>query len=92
MKSFLEDVVCGKVDLYISVHDHSQQWLDVGCKGTELVVSGAGAKTTELVGSNPNLFQTIALGFLYVVIDGNKLTAQFIDEDGVVEFTHTKTK
>ncbi len=92
VKSFMDDIVCGKADIYISGHDHSQQWLDVGCKGTELVVSGAGAQTTTLVGANPSLFQTLALGFLYIVIDENKLTAEFVDENGTTEFTHTKSK
>ena len=45
--------ICGKVDLYLSGHDHSQQWLNESCKGTELAVSGAGAKTTELAGNEP---------------------------------------
>ena len=92
VKSFLEDTVCGKVDLYLSGHDHSQQWLNESCKGTELAVSGAGAKTTELPGTNPSLFQSLALGFLYVVIEGKTLTCEFVDENGVVEFTHVMKK
>jgi len=92
IKSFLDDIVCGKVDVYFCGHDHSQQWLNESCKGTELAVSGAGAKTTELPGTNPTLYQSLALGFLYVVIDGKKLTAEFIDEDGKLEFTHAITK
>lgn len=92
VKSFLEDTVCGKVDVYLSGHDHSQQWLNESCKGTELAVSGAGAKTTELKGTNPSLFQSLALGFLYIVIDGKKLTAEFVDGTGAVEFTHVITK
>lgn len=92
VKSYLDDVICGKVDLYLSGHDHSRQWLNESCKGTELAVSGAGAKATELVGKNPYLFQSIELGFLYVVIEGKKLTAEFVDENGQTEFTHTMTK
>lgn len=92
VKSFLEDVVCGKVDIYMCGHDHSRQWLNESCMGTELVVSGAGAKTTELPGKNAALFQSIEVGFLYVVIDGKNLTAEFMDENGKVEFTHKKTK
>lgn len=92
VKTFLEETVCGKVDLYLSGHDHSQQWLNESCNGTELAVSGAGAKTTELGGKNPSLFETIELGFLYIVIDGKKLTAEFVDENGTIEFTHTITK
>ena len=92
VKSYLEDTICGKVDLYLSGHDHSRQWLNESCKGTELAVSGAGAKATELGGNNPTLFQSLELGFLYIVIDGKKLTAEFVDENGATEFTHTITK
>jgi len=92
VKDFLEDNVCGKVDLYLSGHDHSRQWLNVSCKGTELAVSGAGAKVTKLEGDNPNHFQSIQIGFLYVVIEGKTLTAEFIDGDAKVEFTHKIVK
>lgn len=92
VKEFLEQTVCGKVDLYLSGHDHSQQWLNESCNGTELAVSGAGAKTTELPGSNATLFQSLELGFLYLVVEEKKLTAQFVDENGNVEFTHVLNK
>jgi len=51
-----------------------------------------GAKATELGGSNPALFQSLELGFLYIVIEDKTLTAEFIDENGVVEFTHVTKK
>lgn len=92
VKSFLEDNVCGGVDLYLSGHDHSRQWLNESCKGTELAVSGAGAKATELEGKNATLFQSLELGFLYITIQDKMLTAEFIDENGVTEFTHTIKK
>lgn len=92
VKRYLEDTICGKVDLYLSGHDHSRQWLNESCKGTELAVSGAGAKTTELGGKNPSLFESLELGFLYIVIEGKKLTADFVDENGNVEFTHVIQK
>ncbi len=92
VKSFMEDTVCGKVDVYFCGHDHSRQWLNVSCKGTELAVSGAGAKATELKANNPALFESLELGFLYIIIDGKKLTAEFIDENGKTEFTHTLAK
>ncbi len=55
-------------------------------------ISGAWARTTGLPGKNASLFQSIALGFLYIVIDGKTLTADFVDENGNVEFTHTSKK
>jgi tartrate-resistant acid phosphatase type 5 len=92
VKTFLEDNVCGQVDVYLSGHDHSRQWLNESCKGTELAVSGAGAKATELGGKNPSLFESLELGFLYIKIVDKTLTAEFIDENGVTEFTHVLKK
>ena len=92
VKTFLDDSICGKVDLYLCGHDHTRQWLNVSCAGTELAVSGAGANTTELGGKNASLFESLGLGFLYIVIDGKTLTAEFIDENGNSEFTHTIEK
>lgn len=92
VKDFFEDVMCGRVDLYLCGHDHSRQWQTNTCMGTELVVSGAGASTTELPGNNPARFQASTLGFLYVDVQGRTLTAQFIDVNGQVEFTRTLTK
>jgi hypothetical protein len=92
VKEFLDEVVCGQVDVYLSGHDHSRQWLNESCKGTELAVSGAGAKATSLEGTNPALFQSLELGFLYIVVEGRKLVAEFIDDSGNVEFSHTITK
>ncbi|HVJ89165.1 MAG TPA: metallophosphoesterase [Labilithrix sp.] len=92
VKEYLEEAICGNVDLYLSGHDHSRQWLNESCMGTELAVSGAGAKATKLDGKNPTLFESLELGFLYIVIDGKKLTAEFIDENGTTEFSHTMVK
>ncbi|WP_455376024.1 metallophosphoesterase [Kaarinaea lacus] len=92
VKKFAESVWCGKVDVYLSGHDHNRQWLDTSCDDTALVVSGAGATTTPLPGSNPVLFQADTLGILYIAIDGKVLTAEFVDENGNVEFSHTLRK
>ncbi len=92
VKDFMDSTVCGNLDVYICGHDHSRQWLKGQCKGTELIVSGGGAKATELKGSNPTYFQSVALGFLYVTIEGNKFTGEWIDDTGKSEFTRTITK
>lgn len=92
VKQFADAIWCGKVDLYLSGHDHSRQWLQDTCQGTQIVVSGAGSGTTRLPGSNPVLFQANTLGFLYVTIQDKLLSAQFIDADGNVDFSHSITK
>ncbi len=92
VKSYFDDAICGKVDLYLSGHDHSRQWLTDTCQGTALVVSGAGSKTTMLGGANAVRFESLGLGFLYVVIDGKTLTAEFVDVEGKTDFTHVLKK
>jgi tartrate-resistant acid phosphatase type 5 len=92
VKEFAEDVVCGEVDLYLTGHDHSRQWLKETCQGTELVVSGAGAGTTDLPGKNIAYFQAKTIGFAYVEITETTLTITMIDGDGNEEHTRTVTK
>lgn len=92
VKKFMEDIVCGRADVYLSAHDHSLQWLQPTCGGTELIVSGTGASATELPGSNPVHFQSLSLGFVYVTIQDSTLTAEFIDQNGAVLFTRSLTK
>jgi hypothetical protein len=60
----MDDVVCGKADLYLG-HDHSLQWLQATCSGTELIVSGGRASTTAAGSDSP--FQATAW-FVYVGI------------------------
>lgn len=92
VKSFMEQVVCGAADVLVSAHDASLQWLEPTCQGTELLVSGTGAKATTLEARNTTRFESLALGFLYVVVDGTSLTGEFIDTSGTVLFTRTLTR
>ncbi len=93
IKDFFDANVCGKVDLYLSGHDHSSQWLQEPCGGTtELIVAGAGAEGTSLGTANKSHFQTKALSFFYVVIQGKTLTAELVDQTGAVLFTRTLQK
>lgn len=93
VKKFFDDVVCGKVDVYISGHDHNRQYLQDTCGGkTALMVSGAGAKVTALSGTNPTFYQASTLGFIYITVDDGSLTAEFIDANGRSEYTRTIRK
>jgi tartrate-resistant acid phosphatase type 5 len=91
VKNFVETHVCGTVDVYIAGHDHSRQWLQPSC-GMELLVSGTGAEGTALASRNPSIWESEALGFLYVVIRGKELRGQFINEMGGVDFERVITK
>jgi tartrate-resistant acid phosphatase type 5 len=93
VKEFFDDAVCGKVDVYISGHDHNRQWLEPAC-GTEFIVSGTAAKTTELVGhGTPTFFETDQKGGLLLVeLTATTFKGTFYDEDGAEEFSRTITK
>lgn len=93
IKEFFDAHLCGKIDLVLTGHDHNLQWLDGSvCGGTEVVVSGAGAKVRGLPGGNPSHWQSESLGFLYVVADAHTLTGKFIGADGQVDFERTLVK
>ena len=94
IQDFVEESICGKVDIYFAGHDHSRQWFDNTC-GTEFVVSGAGSKTSEIEGrdNNPTLYNDAEQpGFLYVEIDSNLLVGRFFDKDGNMNFERTVLK
>jgi len=93
VKAFFDEVVCGTVDVYFAGHDHNRQWLNEPSAlcGAELVVSGAGAKLTDLADrGNATHFQDAAQeGFLYVIIDGDTFVGQFYDKLGNRDFERT---
>ncbi len=81
IKDFMDGEVCGEVDVYLCGHDHSLQWPRETC-GTEFLVSGAGAKVTDIEGSDPAYFEENVPGFLWVELRGHQFTGIFYDEDG----------
>jgi hypothetical protein len=92
VRDFFDEAVCGQVDVYLCGHDHSRQWLADTCRGTELIVSGAGSSVTALPGQNKAHFQQSTLGFVYITIQDRRFTAEFIDANGNLEFTRTLYK
>jgi tartrate-resistant acid phosphatase type 5 len=97
VKDFFEDKICGLgAQVYFSGHDHSRQWLDEPTRlcGTQMIVSGAGASSTELRdrGNNVHYEDASEAGFMYVDIEDNKFTGTFYDLNGNVDFTKTFTK
>lgn len=95
LKSFFEENLCGKVDLYLSGHDHNLQWLDPvpSCGDTQFVTSGAGgAATYPLPGDNPTRFQAETLGFWWFDITPGSAHLIAFDADGKTLFQGTLTK
>ena len=92
VKQFFDDSVCGKVDLYVCGHDHSMQWPVTTCGNTELLVSGAGSKTTSFEGDDETWFEKDEEGFVYVDITETQFTATFYDISGNSRYSRTVTK
>ena len=96
LKEWFDDHACGLADVYFAGHDHSRQWIDEPSAlcGTKMVISGAGASTTELKDrGNTALYEDAEKpGFMYVDIDGDKFTGEFYDSTGHMDFAHTFTK
>ena len=95
VEDFMNSFVCGNVDFYLCGHDHSRQWITETCNGTELIVTGGGAKRTELDGSNPTHWQDTdeeMEGFVWIEILGNTMTVEFRNKNGGLDFTDTRTK
>jgi tartrate-resistant acid phosphatase type 5 len=82
IEDFVDAAICGQVDLYIDGHDHSLQWPKSTCTGTEFMVSGAGAKTTELSGSNATWFEQEIEGFVWIELKGRTMTGVYYDLNG----------
>jgi tartrate-resistant acid phosphatase type 5 len=78
VREFMEESLCGAVDLYLCGHDHSLQWLEDSC-GMALVVSGGGSSNSLLGGTNPVWFEESTRGFVWIEIDGRSIELVFYD-------------
>jgi hypothetical protein len=93
VKAFFEEILCGKMDLALSGHDHNRQWIKTTCNGTELIVSGAGGYSQYAVtGRNPYYFESSDFGFVYIAIEGKTLKGEILNNAGEVQFSRTLTK
>ncbi len=92
VRDFFDDHMCGQVDIYFSGHDHNRQLLEPTC-GTEFIVSGAGAKTTDLEGrGNPAFFEDDTIeGFIWMEIRGGTFTTAFYDKNATLEYEQVFT-
>jgi len=88
IKSFVEDLVCGEMQVYFSGHDHNRQSFDPVC-GTYFFVSGASAKTTGFENRDDNPLawgDDEKPGFAWAEIVDDTFTAAFYDLNGVLDY------
>ncbi|MCB9742825.1 MAG: metallophosphoesterase [Alphaproteobacteria bacterium] len=93
VKEFMDESLCGRVHFYFSGHDHNRQWLEPTC-GTEFIVTGAAAKTTDLQDrGNPVFFEDDSSeGFFWIEISDDTLTGVVYDLNGQEQFSRTTTR
>ena len=85
VQSFMEQQICGRVDVYLAGHDHSRQDLGERC-GTQFLVSGAGAKTTDLDdGDNQVPWESATEGFLLIEASPEQLVLRMYDAVGALD-------
>jgi hypothetical protein len=88
---FFETRLCGRVDVYLSAHDHNLQDLGSRC-GTQLLVSGGGATATSIQGAQPAPYSEATEGFLLVEASERELAFTFFDADARQRHSRTLTK
>jgi hypothetical protein len=91
LKRFFDENLIGRVDVYVSGHDHLIQDLgDVG--GTAILVSGGGSRPTERHDDRAVPLARATLGFLHVEADERRLILRFFEvaEDGSPSLVHER--
>jgi hypothetical protein len=86
MVAELLPVLCGRVDLYVSAHEHNEQVLRADC-GLPLVLSGSAGKVrSEPAVGHRSLFASGDLGFAHLKANETELTVEMISETGDVQY------
>jgi tartrate-resistant acid phosphatase type 5 len=81
-KTFFEEELCGKVDFYVSGHDHDLEWLEPAekCPGTELVVSGGGGAAVRASAErHPVRYLKSTHGFFWLEFEGQRATGKVVE-------------
>ncbi|MFB6265037.1 MAG: metallophosphoesterase [Bradymonadaceae bacterium] len=96
LRRWVERNVCGRIDLYLSGHDHTRQWLGRVPKlsstaeicDTYFAVSGAGSYPRDLRerGNDPE-FASDELGFLFIELRRDRGRVEFCNADGETDWS-----
>ncbi|NVB41102.1 metallophosphoesterase [Pseudenhygromyxa sp. WMMC2535] len=102
VKEVMDDSMCGKVDLYLSGHDHNRQWVTPTCAGgggdrtTHFIVSGAGCKTTDFEyhdGGNDVYWEDDTTpGFTLLQVSADTIHTEIYDLEGNLNYERDITK
>ncbi len=90
-KTFFEQYLCNRIDIYFAGHDHDKEHLSKEC-GMRLFVSGAASSIRVITPKDNTLFAKSSYGFGWVKIEENTFTFKFFDENANEEYHYTDTK
>lgn len=90
----------GRVDLYLSAHNHHLSHLQSDTSSTDYVISGAGGANYRSASERKKLNKSVALnkytyndiGFVWLDITSKKLQIRFHDNSGKVIYEYSKTR
>jgi tartrate-resistant acid phosphatase type 5 len=95
LKDVFEKSLCDRVDLYLAGHDHNLQWLEPvpSCGRTHFIVSGGGGGGVyDLPGEGAARFQAESLGFWWLEVTADTLTAMAFDDEAGLLYAATLPK
>ncbi len=82
LAAWLDRVLCHRVDLLISGHDHALEVMKPRCGVHQLVTGGGGAGLYDIKPTDNSTFLAHSFGFLHLEADTTTLTAHFLDDAG----------
>jgi tartrate-resistant acid phosphatase type 5 len=88
-------LVCGKIDLVLSGHDHDKEHLlgqTGSCKFQQLIVGTGGKSLYEVHPDKRTLFSASSYGFAWFSVEANKMKFEIMDTTGKVEYSYTMKK
>lgn len=78
---WLDRILCHRVDLLISGHDHVLEVMKPRCGVHQVVTGGGGAELYDLAPTTNGRFEARSHGFVALTVKGPELHANFIDQD-----------
>ncbi|MBM4316877.1 MAG: hypothetical protein FJ116_05295 [Deltaproteobacteria bacterium] len=87
LKEELLPIIEGKVNFYLSGHDHNKQVIQKKSSNITFIVSGAASQTSPLNKNRSMVFGSDKLGFAHFLISDKKATLMVLDRNGAAEYT-----
>lgn len=82
LAGFFDRVLCGRVDLLISGHDHALEVMKPHCGVHQLVTGAGGAGLYDIKPTDNGAFLAHSFGFMHLEVSGASLRAHILDDNG----------